>query len=42
MTKGHSCRRLDRRSDYLALPLYVRENRDKYASLLLDDNEYID
>lgn len=42
MTVGHSCRRLDRRADYLSLPLYVRENRDKYTGLLLDDNEYID
>lgn len=42
MTSGQSCRRLDKRADYLALPLYVRENRDRYASLLLDDNEYVD
>jgi hypothetical protein len=39
IAKGDGCRKLTKRSDYLALPLYVRDNRQRYEHLLLPESE---
>lgn len=42
IAQGDGCRKLVRRADYLALPLYVRDNRDKYEQFLLPESDLVD